>query len=138
MDEVPWTVAAFQRRRRETWRAVRWWWLVLAVGIVGFEVPFYLERAHVHSAQRGPLSVRQTLSTQDETEGEFTVSLVSLVVIFIGGGGIIFGVRRHYRCPRCEEIPMGSWTNLGPTSYGRQSGVELFPSVCRSCRARLR
>jgi hypothetical protein len=138
MDEVPWTVAAFQRRRRETWRAVRWWWLVLAVGIVGFELPFYWERAHVHTVQRGPMAVRQTLSTQDESEGEFTLGLVSLVVIFIGGGAIIFGIRRHYRCPRCEEIPMGSWTNLGPTTFGPQSGVELFPSVCRSCGARLR
>jgi hypothetical protein len=57
MNEVPWAVTAFQRRRRETWRAVRWWWWVLlAVGILGFEFPFYLERAHVHTVPRGPLS----------------------------------------------------------------------------------
>lgn len=106
MHEVPWTVAAFQRRRRETWRAVRWWWLVLPVGIVGFELPFYWERAHVRTEQHGPMSVRQSLSSQDESKSEFTLGLVSLAIIFIAGGGIIFGVRRHYRCPRCEEIPI--------------------------------
>jgi hypothetical protein len=25
MNEVPWTVAAFQQRRRETWKAIRLW-----------------------------------------------------------------------------------------------------------------
>lgn len=126
MDEVPWTVAAFQRRRRETWRAVRWWWVVLAVGIVGFELPFYWERAHVRTVQRGPLAVRQTLSTQDETEGEFTLGLVSLVVIFIGGGGIIFGIRRHYRCPRCEEIPRGLGRTLARRRLGGNQGLNCF------------
>jgi hypothetical protein len=42
---------------------------------------------------------RQTLSTRDDTEGEFTLGLVSLIVIFIAGGGVTVGVRRHYRCP---------------------------------------
>jgi hypothetical protein len=110
----------------------------VAMGILGFEMPFYLERAHVHTVQRGQLSTRQTLSTQDETEGEFTLQLGSLVVMFIAVGGMTVGIRRHYRCPRCEEIPMGSGANLGPSSFGWRSGVALLPSVCPNCGARLR
>jgi hypothetical protein len=126
MDAVPWTVEAFRQRRREMWRANRFWWLMLVIGVIGFELPFYLERAHAHTT-RSELSVKQILSPEDETAGEFTLSLVSLVVIGIGGIGITVGVRRYYRCPKCESIPM---------TWGR--GLELFPDACRQCGAKLR
>jgi len=137
MGVEPWTVAAFKERRRQTWKANRYWWLLLVIGLIGFEVPFYLERAHVHTARSG-FKVKQSLSIDDMTEGEFTIGLVSLVTVFAAGLGITVGTRRHYRCPRCDEMPMGSWTSLGPTSFGRKSGVEIFPSVCRNCGAKLR
>jgi hypothetical protein len=137
MDEVPWTVTAFKRRRQETWKANRFWWLLLVVGLFSFEVPFYLERAHVHKTHSGQ-RVSQTLSSEDETEGEFTLGLVSLISMGAAVVGITFGTRRHYRCPKCETIPMGSWASFGPTSFSLKSGIDLFPSVCRQCGAKLR
>jgi uncharacterized membrane protein len=126
MDAVPWTVKAFKQRRREMWRANRVWWLVFAIGMVGFELPFYLERSHVHTTRSG-FSMKQTLSTKDETEGEFTLGLVSFVVAGIGLIGVTVGVRRFYRCPKCESVPL---------TWGR--GLELLPDVCRQCGAKLR
>jgi hypothetical protein len=84
MNAEPWTIAAFKERRRQTWKANRFWWLLLGVGLIGFEVPFYLERAHVRTAPYGN-RVTQSLSTEDMTEGEFTIALVSLVGVFAGG-----------------------------------------------------
>jgi hypothetical protein len=125
MDEIPWTVAAWRRRQRETWRAARWWLVVFAVGGIGFAAPFYLERAHVHTVHRGLYRTRSTLSMADETGGEILLGLTSLIVTFLGGGGVIFGVQRHHRCPRCEDNPMG------------RRGFPMFPTVCRHCGARL-
>ena len=81
---------------------------------------------------------RYTLSTNDETEGQFTLWLVSFVVA--GGAliAIIFAVRRHYRCPKCGEVPMGTWVDSGPSSFGVNRGVDLFPANCPHCGARLR
>jgi hypothetical protein len=124
MDAVPWTVKAFKQRRREMWRANRVWCLLFAIGMVGFELPFYLERWRVHTTRSG-LSVKQTLSTEDETEGEFTLGLVSFAVAGIGLIGVTVGVRRYYRCPKCKSMPM---------TFGR--GLELFPDACRQCGAR--
>jgi len=132
MDAEPWTVKAFKQRRRRTWKANRFWWLPLAIGLIGFAVPFYSERARAHKVGK-----YYDLSSADMTVNEFTLSLVSLCAIFAGGIGITLGTRRHYRCPRCDEIPMGSWTRLGPGSFGASSGVELFPSVCPNCGAKL-
>jgi hypothetical protein len=137
MDAEPWTVKAFKERRRQTWKATRFWYIPLVIGLIAFEVPFYLERAHVHTVHSG-FSVKQTLSSEDETEGEFTIGLISLLAIFAGGIGITVGTCRHYRCPRCDEMPTRSWTSFGPNSFGWQSGVVLFPSVCPNCGAKLR
>jgi hypothetical protein len=133
MDEVPWTVTAFKQRRDQTWKATRFWWLLLVIGSIGFYVPFYLERAHAHNVAK-----YYDLSSNDETEGEFTMGLVSFVIAGAAVIGITVGTRRHYRCPKCEEIPIGSWSSFGPSSISWQSGVELFPSVCRNCGAQLR
>jgi hypothetical protein len=137
MDAIPWTVTAFRKRRRETWISVRLWLLLLAIGLLGFQIPFWLEQEHVRRVET-TRAVKQYLSVNDETEGEFTLGLISLVAAGIAAVGITLGVRRHYRCPRCETIPMGSWSQSGPTSYTWQSGVSLLPSVCRNCGARLR
>jgi len=44
MEAVPWTVTAFKQRRRDTWKAIRIWLLLLCIGTAGFWVPFYFER----------------------------------------------------------------------------------------------
>jgi len=132
----PWTVAAFRRARRETWKAIRVWLLLFAIAAIGFCIPFWLNRDHVHvvDTSRG---TRYTLSAADETVGEFTLGLVSLILGGAAGIGVVFGVRRHYRCPRCDTIPMTTRTQLGPV-FGIRRDVALSPSVCSNCGARLR
>jgi hypothetical protein len=137
MESTPWTVNAWRRQRRETWVATRLWLIVLLAGIIGFFIPFWVNRDHVQKQEFGNRT-RYTLSTNDETEGEFTIGLVSLVTIGVAGIAIVFALRRHYRCPKCNEIPMGTWTNFGPSSFGVNRGVDLFPITCPNCGARLR
>jgi 4-amino-4-deoxy-L-arabinose transferase-like glycosyltransferase len=111
--------AQWNRRRSETWRATRLWLLVaLVAGVVMYLGP------------RG--------STRDITEAQFTVQLVCLVVLMISMSVVIFAVRKHYRCPRCEAIPMSSWWQSRSGGIGFRSGVDLFPSVCPTCGAKLR
>jgi hypothetical protein len=136
MEAVPWTVAAFKQRRRDTWKAIRLWLFLLIFGFAGFWVPFYLERTKVKVENAGS-RVRYHLSLDDMTGSELIISLVSSVVLGIGVVGTVIGTQRHYRCPKCEEVPMGSWNTFGPNLFSRQSGVEVFPTVCPNCGARL-
>jgi hypothetical protein len=62
-------------------------------------------------------------------------SLLAFGAAVIGG---TVAVKRHYRCPKCESIPLGPWASLGPTRYGLNWGLDLKPSVCAKCGARLR
>lgn len=128
---VPWTITAFQRSRRETWKAIRLWLLVLASAVIGFAIPFWMEREHVQVD-----GTRYTLPLETMTLGELTLSLASFV---LGGAaiiGITVGIRRHYRCPRCDTVPMGTWIQLGPLA-GVRRDVDMNPSVCPKCGARL-
>jgi hypothetical protein len=129
----PWTVTAFQEARRDTWRAIRIWLLMLIVGMIGLAVPFWLNRSHLHMTSPGKYS----LSAADEAVGQFTLGLVSIVVVGAAAIGITVGLRRHYRCPKCNAVPMGTWNSLGPDTLGLNRGVALNPSVCGSCGAPL-
>jgi predicted RNA-binding Zn-ribbon protein involved in translation (DUF1610 family) len=137
MEATPWTVNAWRRNRRATWVAIRFWLIVLLLGLIGFQIPFWLNREHVRKQDLGTRT-RYTLSTNDESEGEFTLELVSLVVGCSAGAVIVFAVKRHYRCPKCSEVPMGIWVDFGPSSFGVNRGVDLFPVSCPNCGARLR
>src|SRR5882724_13407702 len=112
METPPWTVSAFRRRRHDTWRAIRIWLIVFVVGIIGFTIPFWLNREHVERKADGMYA----LSSEYETVGQLTLGLVSFVVWGTAMVAIIFAIRRHYRCPKCNEIPMVGWTTLGPSS----------------------
>lgn len=136
MEAVPWTVAAWQQRRRETRRAIRVWLLLLIVGVAGFCVPFYSESKKVKVESAGS-RIRGYLSLDDMTRTELIISVASFVIALTGVVGTFVVTQRHYRCPKCEEIPMGSWTTFGPNLFGRQSGVSLLPSICPNCGARL-
>src|ERR1051326_7009269 len=98
MESPPWTVTAFQRARRDTWRAIRIWFLVL---------------------------------------GQFTWGLVSLVATGAAVIGITVGVRRHYRCPKCNAVPTGTWSTVGLGSFGLNRGVAINPCLCPNCGAPL-
>jgi hypothetical protein len=133
MESLPWTVAAFRKARRDTWRAIRIWLLVLVGGVIGFAIPFWLNRSHLHTIAPGKYS----LSAADETVGQFTLGLGSFIAAGAAIIGIAVGVRRHYRCPKCNAVPIGTWSTLGPGSFGLNRGIAINPSVCPSCGAAL-
>lgn len=133
MDAPPWTVTAFQEARRDTWRTIRIWLLVLVVGMIGFAIPFWLNRSHLHMTAPG----RYSLSAADETVGQFTSGLASIVVAGAAAIGSTVGLRRHYRCPKCNAMPMNTRNSLVPNTLGLNRGVFLNPSVCGSCDAPL-
>lgn len=137
MESEAWTVRAFQKQRSATWKAIRLWLFFLALGAIGFCTPLWMNKEKVDTSRSSLGRVRISLSSSDETEGQFTLGLISLIVIFTAGIAIILGVRRHYRCPRCNEIPMGSWTDLGPSKFSMSSGVEVYPTLCPNCGAKL-
>jgi glycerol uptake facilitator-like aquaporin len=137
MESIPWTVNAWRKQQRATWVAIRFWVIALLAGVIGFYIPFWLNREHVHKQKLGRRT-RYTLSTNDETEGQFTVGLVSFAVASGALIAIIIAVRRHYRCPKCGEVPMGSWVNSGAGYFGVNRGLALFPATCPNCEARLR
>jgi hypothetical protein len=136
VESDPWTVKAFQQQRSATWKAIRLLIFLLVLGILGFQIPFWLNKEKVHSKHTAA-RVRYELSSDDMTEGQFTLSLVSLVVAGSAIVAIVYAVRRNYRCPKCNEIPMGSWADLGPSKFGVSLGVQLFPTICPNCGARL-
>jgi hypothetical protein len=136
-EAPPWTVNAWRRQRRATWVAIRLWLVVLLVGLIGFSIPFYLNRERVHKKEWAG-HTRHTLSSNDETEGQFTLGLVSLGVAGVAAVAIIFAVRRHYVCPKCNEMSMRSWVSFGSSSFGYCRGLDLFPEACPNCGARLR
>ena len=51
--------------------------------------------------------------------------------------GITAGVRRHYRCPKCDVVLMGTRSQFGSDSLGVRRGVDGNPLVCGNCGARL-
>ncbi len=67
MESTPWTVNAWRKQRRATWVAIRLWLIVLLAGLIGFQIPFWLERKYVHKQELG-IRTRYALSTDDETE----------------------------------------------------------------------
>jgi DNA-directed RNA polymerase subunit RPC12/RpoP len=138
MEPVPRTVAAFQRNRRATWKAIRWWIVLLAVAAIGFQIPFWINRDKVDTSRSTPGHYREELSPENETEGQFTLGLVSLCLAGLSIAVISFAIQRHYRCPRCNEVPMGSWTSFGPGGFGWSKGVAMRPTVCPNCGARLK
>jgi hypothetical protein len=102
-----------------TWRATRFWILLaVAAGLCFFALP------------KG--------SDADMTETEFTLNLLCFVVLGISMCVVIFAVRRLYRCPRCNNIPMSGWGTAGPYAVGYKYGVDLNPSICTTCHAKLR
>ena len=118
LETQPWTVAAFQEARRRTWRAIRVWLLTLAIGLIGFTVPFLFNQQHVIEKRPG----RFVLSLDDMPLWQIKLSFGTFILIGTSILGIIRGVERHYRCPKCHQRPTGGWG---------------WVSVCPTCRALL-
>lgn len=137
MSMEPETVVEFQKRRSRTWHAVRLWILLAIAGIIGFLVPFCTNPA-VKCVHRGFGSSKCSLSLDDLAMWQLNLTFGSLIAIVISIIVVTVVVRRYYRCPRCEAVPLGSWSTLGPSNFGMQRGVALNPSVCSNCGTRLR
>ena len=131
------TVVEFQKRRRRTWHAIRLWVLLAIVSFVGFSIPFWTNSA-IRCSHTGFASSKCILSPDDTSLWQFNLLLVSFIGMGVSIVAITLAVRRYYRCPKCEAVPTGSWTSLGPTNIGMQRGIPLNPSVCGRCGARLR
>jgi hypothetical protein len=52
-------------------------------------------------------------------------------------GFIIFWVNRLYRCPSCDEVPMGGNFYAGASGFGYEEGVLFNPKICPRCGVRL-
>jgi hypothetical protein len=101
--------AEFQARRRKTWRLIRPWVFVTATGFVVFFLVFEFTR------------VFDQLWTMNLIFGSFLVLLLSIARIALM-------VNKLYRCPACNNVPMGRGRN----------GVLLDPDACPKCEARLK
>jgi hypothetical protein len=112
-------IAEWDRRRSATWRAIRWALAVLVISSIAF---WYLAKTPASE-----MDGTQLITT-------FAIFLVLGIAMLL----VIFRTNKLYRCPRCNSVPMGEWSSLGPGSIGYESGVALNPTSCSKCGARLR
>jgi hypothetical protein len=111
-------ISEWDRRCKTTWRAIR-----LAVGtcLASGATFWYLARTPAADMSGAELIAVFSL---------FLVLAVSMLVI-------IFRTRKLYRCPRCNSVPQGTWSEFGPTSFGLHSGISINPKRCPTCGATL-
>ena len=112
------TVREFQVRRKQTWAAAKPWLLLLIASIV---VGLFV----------GDVS-------EKSSEKEWAIFLGMFAAFFASILRLVFIFRAQYRCPACGEIPLSSWVSLGPQTFGVERGVDLNPSVCSHCGAKLK
>lgn len=138
LELTPTSVITFQSRRLKTWGAVKPWFFVFALGAIIELAVLFIDRKYVQTNADPFYSSVKFGMTQDTSVEAFTFGLIALVLM---GTAIIAAsscVRRFYRCPVCDTVPMGSWHLAGPSVFGTKDGVDLNPSVCPKCGARLR
>lgn len=111
--------AEFQRRRSKTWKAIRWW-LVLA--IAAFVTAFLSPQG----------------STLELSRAQFSLHLVCLVAAGTAIIAMTRAVYTHYRCPSCNSVPMRRMSSGGGAWLSYRTGVDLSPSSCPTCGAKLR
>ena len=109
----------FQRRRKATWRAIRWWFLVAVVSVLSM----------------GVMSIRYDRAFET---GYLRAAISLFLLVLICGVVIALQIRRLYRCPRCSSIPIRTvygWRD----DFGKEArDVEWNPSSCPTCHAPLR
>lgn len=117
----PWTVAEFQKRRRQTWRAIRLWLTLGAAGLIGSLILIWSSPAT--KCIHGFTTSRCTLSFEDMALWQINLALASLIGIGVATVAITLVVNRNYRCPRCETVVMRSWTFLAVSKLDRRLSV---------------
>jgi hypothetical protein len=131
------TATAFQKRRGQTWRAVRIWILLGVSATIGFFVPFWANSA-TKCVPNWLGASRCRLSFDDMPLWQINLCFASLILAGASVIAITLATKRYYRCPKCETVPLGSWASLGPGIIGMQWGVALNPSICPKCGVKLR
>lgn len=128
----------FQQRRRDTWKAIRLWVLIEALAILALPIASWSKLAHAPSSAGLLEPLRFDLSLGDTAPWQLNLTLAAVCAMVGATIAIVMAVQRHYRCPKCETVPMGSSTTFGPVTLPKSWGVELNPSTCPKCRVRLR
>jgi hypothetical protein len=111
-------ISEWGRRRKATWRAIR---LAVATCLASGGIFWYLARTP--AADMSGIELIATFSL-------FLVLAVGMVVIIVR-------TRKLYRCPRCNSVPQGTWSEFGSTSFGFHSGISINPKRCPTCSATL-
>ena len=109
----------FGRRRQLAWRACRWW---LLVGVLGFASCWF-----GLGAAGGATG-----------HGGFTAFLIGFVAFGAGIVAMTHAITKYYRCPACNEIPRTGTSRAGAGGFSYRSGVDLDPTECSHCGARLK
>ena len=109
----------FQRRRKATWGAIRGFLSVAVLSVVSlFALPFV----------EAPSNVEQHLR----------IGVLLILVFVVCVIAIKIQVRRLYRCPQCNQVPIktiyGWRTKLGTEARD----IQWNPSECPNCGAPLR
>jgi hypothetical protein len=138
MDPWQFTATNFKQRRRDTWRAMRLWLAVAALSIIGLKVATWRGSANSPALAAIFESSRHQASLNDMEFWQLNLSFASFVALGVSVVAIVLAVRRHYRCPKCNAVPMGSWTTFGSGGVSWNRGVDLNPTACPKCGAKLR
>jgi hypothetical protein len=137
-DPRHFTVATFQQRRRDTWKAIRIWVLVEALAVLTFPVAAWSKLAHAPKSAELFEPFHYNFSLGDITLWQLNLAFGVASALIAATIAIVMAIQRHYRCPKCETVPMGSWTTFALPDVCKRWAVEFNPSSCPKCSARLR
>lgn len=62
-------------------------------------------------------------------------AFLAFFIVLLSMGFVLRAVYRHYRCPRCDQVPMSGGFQAGLSSFGYRRGLMLFPKTCPRCNA---
>jgi FtsH-binding integral membrane protein len=117
-EEIDWSVE-FQDRRRQTWENTRNW-LVVAMGSAILGCAF----GNVDDSS---------------TRWKIAIAVILWTAFFSSMFVMTFWVRKLYRCPSCDEIPMGGSFSVGSdSSFGYEKNLLLNPKKCPHCGVMLK
>jgi undecaprenyl pyrophosphate phosphatase UppP len=106
----------FRRRTRLVWRSIRLWVLLLIALALGF-------------------------TFMDSNDAGFSQMLAMIGMVVVVGAiyAITRAVQRDYRCPACDQVPMGGSFGIGlGGGFSFDRDVLICPKACPSCGARLK
>jgi DNA-directed RNA polymerase subunit RPC12/RpoP len=117
-DAAP-TAKEFQRRRSATWRAVRWWLIIAAAGVIAIASLMW-------NAPRLP--------------NDHTIAIGLVLVVIVVGSLVITRIRVYaiYRCPACSSVPIVAVPGWRDQFGNEPRDVQWNPERCPHCGARLR